>query len=303
MAGGEGGRAALEARLYELEQRAVAAEALATSLAVRGEDDPSSSPQPAPPAARACTLTDEVEALRTRREQLRGELEAVRRCGIRLSGAQEAFWAELSSRQDAAFAAAERCESCAMRADVMLGCREALTQTNVLNDAFGIWYDGPFGTISGLRLGRLPDVAVEWSEINAAWGQVALLLATLAREVHFSFSKYRIIPQGSVSKMAKVGSEKTSYELFCNGGFFKSSFNNAMLCILHCVRELGDYAERTDRAMCLPYPVEDDKVGGLSVRTGGSEVLWTHALKNFLCDIKWLVAWSTKRLRLTLAKA
>ena len=32
--------------------------------------------------------------------------------------------------------------------------REALRRTNVFNDAFHVWHDGPFGTISGLRLGR-----------------------------------------------------------------------------------------------------------------------------------------------------
>lgn len=32
--------------------------------------------------------------------------------------------------------------------------REELRKTNVFNDAFHIWHDGPFGTINGLRLGR-----------------------------------------------------------------------------------------------------------------------------------------------------
>ena len=52
----------------------------------------------------------------------------------------------------------------------------------VFNDAFFIWHEGPFGTINGFRLGRLPQVsrAVEWSEINAAWGQAAFLLSTVA---------------------------------------------------------------------------------------------------------------------------
>lgn len=45
-------------------------------------------------------------------------------------------------------------------------------------------HDGPFGTISGFRLGRTPDVAVEWDEINAAWGQAVLLLHAMA-QVHW----------------------------------------------------------------------------------------------------------------------
>jgi beclin 1 len=42
--------------------------------------------------------------------------------------------------------------------------------------AFFIWKDGEYGTINGLRLGRLPNENVEWTEINAAFGQVAMLL-------------------------------------------------------------------------------------------------------------------------------
>lgn len=53
---------------------------------------------------------------------------------------------------------------------------ERLSKINVLNSAFHIWQQGCFGTINGFRLGQLPHSQVEWSEINAAWGQVALLL-------------------------------------------------------------------------------------------------------------------------------
>lgn len=44
---------------------------------------------------------------------------------------------------------------------------EKLQKTDVLNDAFHIWFDGHFGTINGFRLGRLPSQSVEWAEINA----------------------------------------------------------------------------------------------------------------------------------------
>ena len=44
------------------------------------------------------------------------------------------------------------------RLDVKL---ERLKRTNVCNDAFYIWHDGPFGTINNFRLGRLPSQLVE----------------------------------------------------------------------------------------------------------------------------------------------
>ena len=61
---------------------------------------------------------------------------------------------------------------------------ERLRHTNVYNDAFHIWHEGPFATISGFRLGRTPSCPVEWDEINAAWGQAVLLLHTLAQVPH-----------------------------------------------------------------------------------------------------------------------
>lgn len=86
---------------------------------------------------------------------------------------------------------------------------EKLERTNVYNDAFCIGHDGVFGTINGLRLGRVPSVSVrrcpqghldtwpheylmqvDWSEINAAWGQTLLLLYTVARKLDFSFEGY-----------------------------------------------------------------------------------------------------------------
>jgi beclin 1 len=51
-----------------------------------------------------------------------------------------------------------------------------------------IWHDGPFGTISGFRLGRTPECPVEWDEINAAWGQAVLLLHTMAQQCKLNFS-------------------------------------------------------------------------------------------------------------------
>mmetsp|Transcript_17607 Transcript_17607/g.31041 ORF Transcript_17607/g.31041 Transcript_17607/m.31041 type:complete len:341 (+) Transcript_17607:31-1053(+) len=219
------------------------------------------------------------------------ELEAKRAASEQLDAK---LWTALNNNTERRHQRQEQLASLEQRTKLASQNRAMLKKTNVLNDAFSIWYDGKFGTICGLRLGKLPEDPVEWSEINAAWGQVALLLATLAREVHFSFSKYRIIPQGSTSKVAMIGREKTSYELFCNGGFFKGSFNNAMICILHCVYELGEYAEKVDRTMQLPFPILGDKVGGLSIRTGGQDSVWTNALKYLLADLKWLVAWSTK---------
>ena len=77
--------------------------------------------------------------------------------------------------------------------------------TNVYNDAFQIGHvplhsdakthSGAssinVGTINGLRLGGRP--VVEWDEINAAWGLVALCIDRIAAKVGCVFDSYVIL--------------------------------------------------------------------------------------------------------------
>ena len=40
---------------------------------------------------------------------------------------------------------------------------ESMSQMNAANDCFFIWHAGPFGTINGFRLGKLPVESVTYS--------------------------------------------------------------------------------------------------------------------------------------------
>lgn len=87
---------------------------------------------------------------------------------------------------------------------------DKLHKTNVFNATFHIWHSGHFGTINSFRLGRLPSAPVDWSEINAAWGQTALLLSALARKMDLTFERFRLVPYGNhsyieVSRHLRVG--------------------------------------------------------------------------------------------------
>ena len=73
-----------------------------------------------------------------------------------------------------------------------------LETTNVYNDAFQIGHvpldASPagrsgltVGTMNGLRLGGRP--LVEWDEINAAWGLVALCIDRMAAKVGCTFER------------------------------------------------------------------------------------------------------------------
>lgn len=75
-----------------------------------------------------------------------------------------------------------------------------LNATSALNLTFHIAYEGEYATINGLRLGRHaksnapPEAQVDWDEVNAAFGQAALLLHTLALKFNCTFERYVALP-------------------------------------------------------------------------------------------------------------
>ncbi|PVH99209.1 APG6-domain-containing protein [Periconia macrospinosa] len=156
-----------------------------------------------------------------------------------------------------------------------------LQRRSVYNDTFNISHDSHFATINGLRLGRLPSPYVDWPEINAAWGQTCLLLATLAERLGYKFQNYELLPMGSTSVIIKMegkpgtvanstatdarssltaaaaaaaspsspGSRPQRLELYSSGdfpinfGFLHRKFDNAMVAFLECLRQLGEFVE------------------------------------------------------------
>ncbi|KAL7681293.1 putative atg6/Beclin, atg6, BARA domain, atg6/beclin, coiled-coil domain-containing protein [Plasmopara halstedii] len=168
-----------------------------------------------------------------------------------------------------------------------------LQRYNVCNDVFHIWHDGLFGTINGLRLGRLPLKPVEWVEINAALGQAVLLLATIADRANFEFSRNRLVPRGSFSRVVNMYGKE--YSLYSDGGMFRRrGFNQAMILFLECVEDAGRRAMKEEPSLKFPYKVERGKIGGLPISLGNDEQ-WTRALKYMLTHLKWLLAWISKR--------
>jgi len=169
---------------------------------------------------------------------------------------QEAYWKEYNDFHNEVLLYNEEREAIQQRILYVTKEMEKLNSTNVFNDSFHIWYEGHFGTINNFRLGKLPTQNVEWNEINAAWGQAALLLFSLSKHKHFAFSKYKIIPMGSFSRIETLDN-KNSYDLFgggSNGGlFWQSKFDKAMVAFLHCLKEIGSFAEKQDTYFELPY--------------------------------------------------
>lgn len=185
---------------------------------------------------------------------------------------------------------------------------ERLQRSNVYNDTFCIGHDGLFGTINGLRLGRLPNQMVEWSEINAAWGLTLLCLATVAEKLAFEFQGYRIRPMGSTSRIDKLDyaqhgqqshpsapprnqttpskpprsppTKIIPLDLFSSGDlplgrmFTHRRFDAGMVAFLDCLAQLSRHVEHTSRhapnrtAVRLPYDIKGEKIGDVSIKLG-----------------------------------
>jgi beclin len=144
-----------------------------------------------------------------------------------------------------------------------------LSDTNVYLDTFviGITQYG-IGTINNLRLGRKPEEAVDWEEINAAWGESVLLLYTLAKKLNFTFSKYRLIPMGSHPFIQQKDQQGLTFPLhgspaisFSRSTYFyefwgtstNSNFDFGMESFLFCVSELCARAISMSTTISLPY--------------------------------------------------
>ncbi|KAK0461324.1 beclin 1 protein [Desarmillaria tabescens] len=177
---------------------------------------------------------------------------------------------------------------------------EKLERTNVYNDAFCIGHDGVFGTINGLRLGRVPGVPVEWAEINAAWGQTLLLMYTIARKLDYTFENYRLVPMGSFSRIEKATGDKSNYELYGSGDLHfgrllhNRRFDLAMVAFIDCLKHLMDHIKSQDPSVDFPHQVVKDKIGDVSVKLQfNQEETWTRSLRHVLLALKICLKWAT----------
>ena len=181
-----------------------------------------------------------------------------------------------------------------------------LKKTNVLNDVFSIATDGPFGTINGFRLGRLPagGGAVSWSEINAAWGHTTLLLDVIIKKLNIRDASYRLYPRGSYSCIARKTELDALFELYSTADptglsrfFAGRRYDTAMFYFLHLLQQVGEHLVHIDPNVRLPFKLhvnaEDNvyEVGGFSIALQLNELeRWTKALKFLLIDLKWMIA-------------
>lgn len=176
-----------------------------------------------------------------------------------------------------------------------------LRQSDVYGDVFRIGTKGPFGLINGLRLGNTDHERVLWHEINAALGQVVLLLATLLEQLGVQGLHYTLRPMGLVSRIEDSQSG-TVLEAFSLGEYsVERIFNHnkmdaAMVALLEVVVVVNAHLEqlRNEGQQELPYRIVKDTVGGMSIKLGTRTTSkdWTTACKCLLIDLKWVLAFA-----------
>ncbi|ETM99865.1 hypothetical protein, variant 1 [Phytophthora nicotianae INRA-310] len=194
---------------------------------------------------------------------------------------------------------------------------------NILTDMFIIGYDGAFGTINQFRMGQSASLALEWNEINAAFGECALLLQTLANMVGLEFSDFKIVPLGSFSKIIRTSNLRMEYCLYvvllwrqrgtsvlivlnwsflpCRHGsdqqnFAESHFNLGLGAWITCLGQLMAFVRARDPSIRLPYKVAKHSIGGYSILfLKNKHKEWTKALTYALTNLKWLLTWVSAR--------
>eukprot|EP00930_Biecheleria_cincta_P085668 TRINITY_DN75044_c0_g1_i1.p1 TRINITY_DN75044_c0_g1~~TRINITY_DN75044_c0_g1_i1.p1 ORF type:complete len:423 (-),score=112.77 TRINITY_DN75044_c0_g1_i1:73-1341(-) len=241
-------------------------------------------------------LLGEIEACKREEAELLADLARQRRQQEQLRREEEEFWRSVAEFQLDTDEDEEERAATAAAIRYATSELQRLRRSNVLNEMFHISHEGPFGTINGFRLGRLPEQPVPWEEVNAAWGQACLLLDALVKKCRLT-TQYKLLPRGSYSAI-QVGGDV--FELYSSDGglsrfFLDRRFDLGMSSFLGCLRDLSRFLQR-DATIRLPFKIEDDKVGGFSVRVQfNQDERWTKALKFMLTNLKWIIAFVESR--------
>lgn len=247
------------------------------------------------------TLKQQLDSIENERTQIGELMKREQEKSIKLDREEQKYFREYNEYKRQLFEYEDAQRSVDNQLKYAKSQLDKLTKTNVFNATFHIWYSGHFGTINNFRLGRLPNVPVEWNEINAAWGQTVLLLHSLANKMNLKFERYRLVPYGNHSYVKVLGDRK-ELPLYGSGGikfFWDTKFDQAMVAFLDCLQQFKEAVEKGDTAFSLPYKMEKGKIeesGGngssYSIKTQfNSEEQWTKALKFMLTNLKWGLAW------------
>lgn len=293
-----GVEAGIRSEMVKLQQEVDAYEAALEQLQAE--------PSPEPPAQAAAALKEQEKAERNERAkaekaeaQLATELrrlDNLKAAADEIAVLERRYWRAVNELDLQLAAHLQDRDTVLAKIHVAEAQLAALKRTNVWNDVFHIWHHGPFAIINGARLGRAPNACVTWDEVNAAWGHAVLILYTLAQVCNLKFRHHRLLPMGSY---ARVATPRATYNL--HGPVNRlacTSYDAAQVGFLACLKEFEEHARDNDRSQGrrtlfeLPYTIEGDKVGDLTIKFFfNKEEAWSAALKFMATNLKWALKW------------
>ncbi|VEN52139.1 unnamed protein product [Callosobruchus maculatus] len=243
----------------------------------------------------------ELDALCKEEEEMQKAIEEQEAISKKIAQEEERYWKEYARHRREFLVLEEEGRSLECQLNHANAQLDQLQRTNVFNATFHIWHMNHFGTINNFRLGRLPSAPVDWSEINAAWGQTALLLSALARKIDLIFKRYKLVPFGNHSHIVSLDEDK-ELPLYGSGGFkfmWDTKFDSGMVAFLDCLQQFQEKVEKLEKgnqAFCFPYRTNkgkiEDKDASYSIKIQlNSEEQWTKALKFMLTNLKWGLTW------------
>lgn len=182
---------------------------------------------------------------------------------------------------------------------------DKLRQLNIYNHFFNITFDNKdnYGAINQCRIGY----KIPWSEINAALGQIALLITFIIKRLGLRLKNYKINPMGSQSQIIKTTSGTQSSEshkivlnLYSSNDFSLGQLFNynkldvSMIALLDILSQIESKLKSVDNEMELPYQIhpKHDLIGGKSIRVT-SNAEWTMGCKFMLIDMNWILTYTS----------
>ncbi|KAF4044154.1 Apg6 BARA domain [Phytophthora infestans] len=243
-------------------------------------------------------LEESLELMESEREAIAQQQEAMHEEEKALIYEEAGLWGQFNGLQLQETVFQEIRDAGTAQIDAMERKVASAKHLNILTDMFVIGYDGAFGTINQFRMGQSAGSTLEWNEINAAFGECALLLQTLANMIGLEFPDFRIVPLGSFSKVIRTSNLRMEYSLHGSDqqNFAESHFNLGLGAWITCLGQLMAFVRARDPSIRLPYKVAKHSIGGYSVLfLKNKQKEWTKALKYALTNLKWLLTWVSAR--------
>lgn len=249
-------------------------------------------------------LGEELATLESKEASLLLELEQIQKEQLQYELEEAKLADEILSLNRAILDSDESIETVGRKLLYCSNSLRKLKHLNLISEAFFI-DDGlddhsvaMYGSINGLRIGR----GIAWSEINAGWGFLCLLLDVLGKKAGLTVSQYRLLPRGNYSVIIKKN-DRSTLELYSDESSNATSgitrfitgrkFDSAMIAFLQVMSELLTHEQAGDSNLLFPYTIEDTegKIGGLSIALQfNSDENWNMAIKYMLANMKWMIS-------------